>query len=66
MLRKLGLIILGLFLTAVFLNLWMIPLTFIVQFVFGLDSEMIFNIEYAIATIAGVVCAVFCIRPLWK
>jgi len=64
--RKVGLVLLGILLTGILLNVWMIPIAFLVQFVAGMDGTLVFQIEYAFALALGIVSAVFIVRPLWN
>jgi hypothetical protein len=64
--RKVGLVLLGILLTGIFLNVWMIPVAFVFQFVAGLKGTVIFQIEYCVALVLAIVSTVLVIRPLWN
>lgn len=65
MLAKIGLTILGILLTGVLLNVYLVLTTIFTITLLGIESDAAFNVQYAVCLLAGAVSSFFLLRRAW-
>ena len=65
LIAQIAIVFCGIIVAGVFLNLYMLPLSWLTIYVLGVDSQVVFRVEYWICFAAAFVTAFFLMRKIW-